>query len=248
MLRQAARVTACPSLPLLVLGLCACPQATEPAPAPTAPVVPATDNPRVVADGDHLYPAQPKSAPPPPPTPGTGRPDETNGECRLYAPELPNPTCCPRQLGFDVETVKSACNLQLYLGESFYAHCGYYFLPKIDAAGVPEVSFRLSLPPGDNPQDAAERHDRAVHMHQSQPSSTVAPFPGVEGVYWVRFDHLRWAFIPGWSRVRMLSWNDGTCDEAGLQTILNGLLAAPEVPADAPRSSLVPRSHPQATP
>ena len=58
---------------------------------------------------------------------GSGRPDETNGVCRLYAPKLPNPQCCVAELGFDVETVRAACGHDVYLGESFRQSCGYYF-------------------------------------------------------------------------------------------------------------------------
>ena len=82
---------------LALLGpLPACPQATGPGPTKVERHPAVVDDPRAVNATGDLYAADdkrgtPVSPPPPPASPGTGRPDETNGTCRLYAPELTDP-------------------------------------------------------------------------------------------------------------------------------------------------------------
>ncbi len=242
-----------PVLIALLGPLTACPQTTQTeadAPNPDAPPSPADK--RVVADTADYYAAEdaPTPAPatvPPPSSPGTGRPDETNGKCRLFAPELPDPQCCERQLGFDVEVVKRACGLKLYLGESFHATCGYHFLPDATRTGAPATWFRLSTVAGASPREAAEAHDTYTRKLMKDPSFTSVPMPGVTGVYWSEQDDLNWAFLPGWSVVRQFTWQDGGCSEEGIREILEHLVDAPEVPSGAPRPSLVPGGPPTPT-
>jgi len=203
----------------------------------------------VVADSNDYYPADrggPSTAPTPPATPGTGKPDDSNGKCRLFAPELPDPECCERQLGFDVETVKHACGLKMYLGESFHATCGYYFLPDVTAQGVPPTWFRLSTVSGATPQDAAAEHDKYTRTLSKDPSFASVPMPGIPGVYWSAQDELNWAFLPGWPAVRRLTWQTGGCSEEGLREVIRQLVTAPEVVAGTPRASVIPTAAPTA--
>ena len=165
---------------------------------------------------------------------GSGRPDETNGVCRLYAPKLPDPACCEANLGFDVEVVKDACNLPLYMGESFQQSCGYYFLNKANQ----QFYFRLSA--------LAEKNvASAIRTHYRQPAMANAPKAigmGVPGVLRSRLQGLNWAFLPGLGdgdSVRLLTWRDGTCPEEGLKTVVEKLVAAQKPPEGAKRS-LVP--------
>jgi hypothetical protein len=227
----------------LLAGLTACPQASEPAPeAPRREDPPNPDDKRIVADTSDFYVAAngvPNPAPEPA-TRGTGKPDETNGSCRLFAPELQDPECCERQLGFDVEVVKQACGLRLYLGESFHATCGYYFLPDATTTGTPATWFRLSVARGADAREAAESHDRYTRQLSRDPDFRSLPIPGIAGAYWSEQDGLHWAFLPGWSQVRQFTWQAGACSDEGIREILERLVDAPEIPAGTPRTSLVP--------
>ena len=231
------------------LAAAACPQATGPEPTrivskPVAPV----DDPRAINETGDFYAADDRGAPnltpPPPASPGTGRPDETNGKCRLYAPELSDPECCERQLGFDVETVKRACGFKLYLGESFQTSCGFYFLPDAVAGGTPSRWFRLATIQGATPKEAAEQHEAYTRKQIGDESFTARPIPGIDGAYWSARDGLHWAFLPGWSVVRQFTWHDDSCDPDGVQELLRALVAAPEIAAGTGRVALIPTANP----
>ena len=235
-----------PLAPVLVpclLALTACPQASEPAAEERPEDAPPNPNDkRIVADTADYYAAENgvPNPPPPPPSRGTGKPDETNGVCRLYAPELPDPGCCERQLGFDVDVIKQACGLRLYLGESFHATCGYYFLPDATTTGAPATWFRLSTIRGADAREAAESHDVYTRQLSRDPEFRSVPIPGIAGAYWSEQDDLHWAFLPGWSSVRQFTWQTGACSEEGIREVLERLVDAPEIPAGTPRTSLIP--------
>jgi hypothetical protein len=237
------------AVPALAALLAACPQATESAPeARPEDAPPNLADKRIVADTGDFYAADkaPNRPPePPPPSPGTGRPDETNGKCRLYAPELPNPECCERQLGLDVEVIKRACGLKLYLGESFHATCGYHFLPDATATGETATWFRLSTLRGATAKEAAESHDEYTRKLMRDPSFTSTPVPGIPGAYWSEQDGLHWAFLPGWSVVRQFTWQGGTCSDEGIREILEHLVDAPEIPVGTPRAGMIPGQQPK---
>jgi len=232
----------------LTAALAACPQATGPAPTKVERPPAVVDDPRAVNATGDFYAASdrgtPVSPPPLPASPGTGRPDETNGKCRLYAPELADPECCEHQLGFDVETVKRACGLKLYLGESFQGSCGFYFLPDSVAAGAPARWFRLSTLQGDTPRHAAEEHEAYTRKVTSDASFSTRPIPGIEGAYWSERDGLHWAFLPGWSPVRQFTWHDDSCSPEGVLELIRALVAAPEIAAGTGRVDLIPVADP----
>lgn len=216
-------------------------------------------DPRVVRRGEDLYPAKtleradglkrnpenveaasdPPSAlagselePQPNTALGSGRADDTNGVCRLYAPELPNPTCCEDNLGFDANLVKEACGLDQYLGESFQSSCGYHFRSKKGAG----LWFRLSHLAEDNVSSAVRTHYRQSAMRDAPAAVSI----GVDGVVLSRYRGLNWAFFGGWDgAVRLLTWRDGTCSRKGLETMLSRLVAAKK-PDDKAKRTLVP--------
>lgn len=170
--------------------------------------------------------------------PGSGKPDETNGVCRLYSPKLPEPECCAVEYGFDAAEVRRICDFPVYLGESFHYSCGYYFHQR---KGTP-AWFRMTFVPGRTPAEAAASHDRhlARLSPTGRPPQPSAPVPGVEGAYWSFHDGLAWAFVPGWSRVRQLTWREAFCDRDKVAKIIASLATAKEPPPGAPRESLVP--------
>jgi hypothetical protein len=229
-----------------MLGASACPTEIDPAslaPKPIAKPVDENDQ-RVVKDGEDLYPAATvertaKAEPAPDgPAPGSGKPDESNGECRLYAPKLPEPECCKPEYGFDADVVQRACDLDLYLGESFQYSCGYYFHEE----GSPPIWFRMSVLPDAKAKDAADTHDRKVREISKNPSFASTAVPGVEGAYWSEHDGTRWAFVPGWDRTRQLSWKRGTCSDARIVEILQQLVAAKPAPKGSKRPGLLPKA------
>jgi len=227
-----------------VVGLCltGCPQQVTPESLENKASKPdpaTADDPRVAADTDDLYPA--KSAPQPTEpdrAKGSGTPDETNGVCRLFAPKLPEPTCCPLDLGFDVPTVQKACGKLVYLGESMHSTCGYYFL---DAEKNDQRWFRLSQDFGANVAEAAAAHDRLVATRLAKdPNFKSEPVPGVPGALWSSHDGIHWAFLPGWPSVRKFTWRDESCSQEGVAKVIKALVETPPVAKTQKRSSMVP--------
>ena len=225
--------------------LCGCPNeidSTSLAAKPVAKAAVDENDPRVVRDGEDLYPAaameraeqQQRAAVP---GLGSGKPDESNGECRLYAPKLPSPECCNSEYGFDVDTVQKACGLELYLGESFQYSCGYYFHKE----GKP-VWMRMGHLPDADPKTAADAHDKKLRDVTKNPQYASTPVPGVEGALWSGHDGNRWAFLPGWSHARQLSWRSETCSDEGVIEVMKQLVAAKEPAKNAKRVDLLPKA------
>jgi hypothetical protein len=223
-----------------------CPSEIDPASLAAKPVAKAVDetDPRVVRDGDDLYPAasieraKEGTRQEPPPGLGSGKPDETNGKCRLFAPKLPDPECCKSEWGFDVDTVQKACELELFLGESWQYSCGYYF----HKTGSAPIWFRMGHLPDADPKAAAAAHDQKLRDLTNNPAYASTPVPGVEGALWSEHDGTRWAFIPGWDKARQLSWKSGTCSEAGIIEIIQKLASAKQPAKGAERPGLLPKA------
>lgn len=199
------------------------------------------DDPRVVRDTDDLYPAE--SAPNATKNVegdglGSGRPDESNGVCRLYAPKLPDPECCPFETGFDAERVKALCGHAIYLGESLQHSCGYHFLPTMDG-GLP-LAIRVSKTIADTAKDAADAHDERMQYRLKNPEFASTPVPGVEGAYWSAAEGIHWAFVPGWNSVRLVSWTDDACSDDAMAQVIGVIAAAKEPSKGAERPGLLP--------
>lgn len=210
----------------------------DPTPA-NVPITPA-DDPRVVRDTDDLYDVDN-------PSPvlaegelgrGSGTPDETNGECRLYAPELPEPRCCPFEVGFDAEAIRELCGHAVYLGESLQHSCGYFF-SSADPGATP-VFMRGSKLLLLSVADAAKQHDERMRMALDKPEFGSTPVPGLEGAMWSAAEGLHWAFLPGWDNVRQISWNDGACSDEAMAQVLKLIAEAKPPPPNAPREGLLP--------
>lgn len=235
-------------LPVLAL-LLACPQAQPPGGDPDGARTPqaGADDPRVVADTGDLYPGKAPSSPPaaapapaePGPSPGTGRTDETNGKCRLFAPELPNPECCGQTLGFDAEAARTLCGHQLYLGESFHSSCGFFYLRE---PATPPTWLRLTTVRGETPKQAADEH--VMVLQRTAKGVAAEPLPGVPGAFLVKNEEYRWAFLPGWKRVRLLTWKDTSCSDEGITALARQIVAAPEDVAGPRRAGLLPVAAP----
>ena len=202
-------------------------------------------DPRVVEIDGTLYTkgSEPTSQAPsnPLPSPGSGKPDESNGVCRLYAPLLPEPVCCRYNLGFDESVAREICGHAVYIGESFHYSCGYYFFHDPDVDQEP-TEIRLSTLSGSSIKEIAKNHDTVMQRRLKDPKFQSKPIPKLKGGYWSHRDGLNWAFIPGWDKPRQVSWKDSFCPLDKMPKLLARIAAAPQPPLDTPatRTDLVP--------
>jgi len=239
-------------VPAAALLLAACPQHVDSSKQEKKAVEITADDPRVTADTADLYPVKDKDQAkdadaPAEPNPGTGVPDETNGVCRLFAPKLPNPECCVQDLGFDVAVVRDACEHTLYLGESHQMTCGYFFATE-ETTNKPKW-LRLSYTLEQDVEGAVKAHDERISLRVAMdPDFHSDPVPGVKGAFWSTHGGLHWAILPGWSKPRQLTWRDDSCSEEGIVKIIQALVATPEIPAETPRTSLIPGAEAPAAP
>jgi hypothetical protein len=213
--------------------------AGDPTPG-NVPITPA-DDPRVVRDTGDLYDVEDPS-----PTPeqaelglGSGKPDETNGECRLYAPKLPEPHCCPFEVGFDAQAIRELCGHAIYLGESLQHSCGYFF-SSAEPGATPVFMRGSKLMGVGSVAEAAKQHDERLRMALDKPEFGSTPVPGLEGAMWSGAEGLHWAFLPGWENVRQISWNDGACSDEKMAQVLKLIAEAVPPPPNAPREGLLP--------
>ncbi len=212
-------------------------------------------DPRVIRSertGD-LYPRDTKAMPedkpdleageaPPPPTgkaPGVGRPDETNGVCRLYAPEYPDPECCASEYGVDVAKIKAICGFEVYLGEYFRNGCGYHFKKTPEAKT--EWLWAAHLEPGKSTADVTEEHDIVIQKRFREADFESKPIPTVTGGYWSVFSNTGWAVLPGWQRARQFGYPEGFCGDK-LPELMAELARAKEPEQGAERLGLVPQA------
>jgi len=200
-------------------------------------------DPRVVKIDDDLYasravPEQPAEGE----AKGSGKPDESNGYCRLYAPKLPEPHCCRTEYGFDAEAASGACGNPLYLGESFLRSCGYYFH---DAEAGEPVWFRTSFVEAESPKAAAEAEAKRLQLRFGKPVEFRA-LKAVPDAYTLEFEGIGYAWVsgdPGWPNLRRLSWEVGsTCSEEGIEQVVGQMATAKPPPQGAQRLGLVPEA------
>ncbi len=216
---------------------------TTPAPAPkTVPVVDESD-PRVVKVGDDLYAADavPQTTEEVVKGKGSGKPDESNGFCRLYAPKLPEPHCCLTESGFDADAAAKSCGKPLYLGESFQRSCGYYFH---DGASGEPVWFRTSFVDDASPKEAAEAEANRLKLRFSA-DVEVKQMANTPGAYTLEYSGISYAWMagdPAWPNVRRLAWNESTCTPEGLEAVVSQMATAKAPPKGAKRQGLVPKA------
>lgn len=234
------------SLSLCGTALLGCPAEVKdtqaaPAPKPRAPQVDESD-PRVVKVGEDLYAAD---ALPEPESndkaKGSGKPDESNGYCRLYAPKLPEPHCCKTEYGFDAAAAGEACGRPLYLGESFQRSCGYFFHDP--QSGMPQW-FRTSFVEAESPKDAAEIEAGRLKTRFGA-DVEVKPMKDNPEAYTLEHSGIAYAYMsgdPGWPNVRRLAWKSGTCSDEGLEKVVGQMSTAKPPPKGAQRLGLVPKA------
>lgn len=147
-----------------------------------------------------------------------GTPERT---CRRFAPELPNPRCCPQDFGFDPALVRRACDLDIHLGESWQYSCGHYFHRHGDT-----VWFRLGELAHASPAKAAAEQAAELQRVFHVPVEA-HPWPGLPQVHVVHYDATTWAFLPGRGTTTRLVWPDASCRSEAMGEVLSALLAPP---------------------
>ena len=232
-------------LALALIGACPAAKPTEDT-VKKAPAGPGADDPRVEQHGKDLYVAgnapdldsHAKKVSDGKAAPGSGRPDETNGVCRLFSPKLPTPQCCPYETGFDVDDARKACGFSIYLGESMYSSCGYYFAGE---DGQP-VSIRVAPIRGETVKNAAAAHDSHLARVNKDDKFASTPIPGIDGALWSRSEKegYNWAFIPGWNAPRRVAWTDKDCSREGMRELIEVMVNAKEPSSEDLRNEKIP--------
>ena len=118
---------------------------------------------------------------------------------------------------------------------------GGEFPPEFEASGVP-VWFRTAQVASESVEAAARAHDLKLREVAKNPAFASKPVPGVPGALWSEHDGLHWAFLPGWPRVREVSWRDESCSDEGVVKVLAQLAAATPPPPGARRLGLLPKA------
>ena len=89
---------------------------------------------------------------------------------------------------------------------------------------------------------AAAAHDRKMKRVSKNPDFKTTAVPGVRGAYWSDFEGLHWAFLPGWPRVRLLSWRDTSCPGEGIKKLMSKIIKAKKPTKGTPRPGLIPKA------
>jgi hypothetical protein len=100
----------------------------------------------------------------------------------------------------------------------------------------------MSFVPSATPEEAAEVHDTKLRSLRGDAMNPSRPVPGVEGAMWSHNGAHRWAFLPGWSKVRQLAWRQESCSDEGAIALIKQLMAAKEPQPDDQRLALIPKA------
>lgn len=175
------------------------------------------------------------------PRPGVGSPDETNGECRLFAERYEEPTCCPRSYGLGVEDVAEICGYEVFLGEYLKEGCRYSFY---DAEHGDTMWIKLALLADGRPlAEVVEDADKWLRKRKRDESFKSTMLDGEPGVAYNLVNPVGWATFAGWRRHRQATWKKGFCGDK-LEVLLRKMADAPEPEEDSGgfRRGLVPSS------
>jgi hypothetical protein len=150
---------------------------------------------------------------------------ELHGLARAHAVR-----CCPSDYGFDPQLARDVCGFAEYLGESEELACVHRFRADDGQLHELRISPILDL-----------ELERAVALHEQSTEPAVAP-QGLPELRWSAVEGRRWAFVPGWSIVRRLGWDEATCAPDRMLPVLARMRAAANDPAAA---VVLPRLHEQ---
>lgn len=186
--------------------------------------------------GCHPTPAKVASAHVVSARPGDANPVDPAARCRRYAgppgdpdlrglPRTHEARCCPSDYGFDPELARASCGFAEYLGESEELACVHRFR---GAAGqVHELRLTPVL-------DLAFADAIALHERGEFGPGHLAGAPeALPDLWWSTEAGRRWAFVPGWSIVRRLGWDESACKAEQMLPVLARMRAATDDPAAA---------------
>jgi len=105
-----------------------------------------------------------------------------------------------------------------------------------------EAWLRLSYRPEATAAEAAASQLALVKRGNPATTATPTPVPGVPGAMWLADGRYRWAYLPGWSKLRQLSWSESTCPagEAAMFEVLRQVATAPPPPPGVRRRGMIP--------
>ena len=101
--------------------------------------------------------------------------------------------------------------------------CGYFFS---DETLTAHPSFRASLATGTDPKTVAEAEAQQLNFQLRTRDIKPEPIAGIKGAYMVRNDKYRWAFLPGWTYVRKISWTQQSCSDENMPELLKVIVEA----------------------
>jgi hypothetical protein len=131
--------------------------------------------------------------------------------------------CCPSSYGFDPELARQSCGFVDYLGESEELACVHRF------RGTAGQTYELRLTPI---LDLAFTEAIAVHESGEFGPEHVARAPAaLPEIWWSADEGRRWAFVPGWSIVRRLGWDEAACDPEHMLPVLARMRESTDDPA-----------------
>jgi hypothetical protein len=148
------------------------------------------------------------------------------GDLDLRGQARDHPTrCCPSDYGFEPELARQSCGFTEYLGESEELACVHRFrgadrqVHELRITPVVDLSFVAAVELHGQGEFVAEHHGEAPEQ--------------LPGLWWSASEGRRWAYVPGWSIVRRLGWDEDACAAERMQPVLAAMLAATDDPAAA---------------
>jgi hypothetical protein len=175
-----------------------------------------------------------------PPEPRPSEPREPGPRCIPYAGQPTDPSlsglarthasrCCPSGYGFDPEIARTSCGFETYLGESEELACVHRFRAADGELHELRITPILDL-------DLAA----AVALHEQGTTQIGEPPESLPELRWSAVDGRRWAFVPGWSIVRRVGWDEAACAP---ERMLPVLARMHEAPRDGAAAVALPRLH-----
>lgn len=136
--------------------------------------------------------------------------------------------CCPSDYGFEPQLALEVCGFAEYLGESEELACVHRF--RGDDGQLHELRITPIV-------DLELEQAVALHEQTTEPTGAPTELPAIR---WSAAEGRRWAFVPGWSIVRRLGWDEAGCAP---ERMLPVLARMHEVTDDPAAAIVLPRLH-----
>jgi hypothetical protein len=162
------------------------------------------------------------------------RPDETSPPIEsepavAAAPADLQALGCAGRFGVDPDALRSACGLgPLISHDELGSACELYYA---GTDGQPDSVFTFREHRNRAPEQAW-----ALHQASFAEGIDTGSFAEIEGSHWHRDQGYRWAYLPGWTHGRRVSWYEADCAPERMLPVLRSVVSAPQPePAMPPR-------------